>query len=137
MRTDQKSPQSRRDYQYAPHTQSGRALPAGQGQYVSDSPLVAVEREVLADKEGKQQIKKWSYPIEFQAVDFPFATAKPAVPTATAEAMAKKIFDRVGVMPDRPNTDPIVCGQIVKPGAPTYQTPLTFFIAWWLDTDTI
>ena len=71
---------------------------------------------------------------EFKDIDFPFKLAKPQIMEATAAAMALKVFDQIGCLPQFRAPDPIICGQILKPKD---RQPVTFFIAWWLDTKTL
>jgi hypothetical protein len=60
---------------------------------------------------------------------------------ATALAMSKRIFDRIGVVTGK-KEDPVVVGQIIDPRSKSvwHHQPdrmVTFFIAWWLDTRTL
>lgn len=56
-----------------------------------------------------------------------------------AAAMAKKIFDRIGIVPrtqQRLRGDPIVLGQITRKEG--YQTKTaSFLIAWYVDARTL
>jgi hypothetical protein len=73
-------------------------------------------------------------PGEFEDVEFPMTLVKPQVLDATAKAMARKIFDQIGVLPNRrAKGDPILVGLIIPPHR--RHEPLTFFISWWLNTN--
>lgn len=116
--------------------QNSQRLPEGEGEYRNPRPQV-YQREEQRDKpDGKKESVKVFWPDdEFKDIEFPIALAKPALMTKTAEAMARKIFDEVGVAVDRSNWsrrgDPIVLGRIGNPrkGA----SALTCFIGWYFD----
>lgn len=135
VRTDQKRPLEKRG-SWEAGQQRGRLLPPGEGRYVSDAAEVWDRHLPGPEKDGKPTTVKESYARYFREVDFPFKLAKPEILNATAEAMAKKLFDRMGVLPaTRGCGDPVVCGQIIKPGGNHYtEKAITFFVAWWLDT---
>lgn len=120
------------DYEWKDRRQSAQALPQGDGRYVSDVPVVLHEQWLENDKEGKPKIAHWYHAEEFQAVDFPIKFAKGPIIEQTRKAMEAMIFDDIGVMPSRPRKDPIVCGRIIHPDK--HHEPVTFFVAWWLDT---
>lgn len=60
---------------------------------------------------------------------------KPQIIEATGRALSKKIFDWLGVAPSYRAVDPMVIGCIKH--WKKHQGPLHFFVAWWLDTDTL
>lgn len=137
IRTDRKNPNKKLSTsRWERHLQAARMLPVGAGRYVSDSPTV-YQRTFPAYGTGKNEGERTEYWAEqFRDVAFPFGMAKPQVMEATAAAMAMKVFDQLGVLPGTRKPDPIICGQILKPG--NYRpTPVTFFVAWWLDTKTL
>lgn len=101
-------------------------LPVGEGRYVSNRPEIG---------ERKDDEKTTVYPKKFKDVEYPFSLVKPEIIEATAKALKAKIFDRLGVLPARRSADPIVVGQVLPPDP--YGTPVTFFVAWWLDTSTL
>ena len=103
-----------------------RDLPPGEGSYVKPDPLC----NRIADAEDSD--KHRLLPVGLQDADFPFKWVKPQVLSKTAEAMASKIFDEIGMVgaqTGRGCGDPMVIGRIKRPGQ--YQEPLSFFIAWW------
>lgn len=121
----------------------------GDGEYVSSKSLTTQSK--LMDQEYDKESGKltggnyYHFPKTFDPVDFPFKIAKSVVMSETAKAMALKVFDQVGIMggqsgfiPEKAAAtmpDPIVCGQILMPHK--RKAPVTFFIAWWLDTKTL
>lgn len=137
IRTDRRTPDAKRTTMQwgRRHDQSPRLLPAGEGRYVNAQPTV-YQRTYPAADTGKKEDTIEYFAKDFREVNFPFALAKPEVMEATAAAMALKVFDQLGVLPrSMAFADPIVCGQILKPDES--KTPVTFFIAWWLDTRTL
>ncbi len=135
IRTDRKKPAAKvSTSRWDRHLQTPRLLPVGEGRYVSDQP-VTFQRTIPAADSGKDRDVVEYFGKEFAEVDFPFALARPEIVKATAAAMALKIFDQLGALPNSPNNDPIICGQILKPDR--WRTPVTFFVAWWLDTKTL
>ena len=131
IRTKRNNP-ARKDsgYQFDRHLQSAQLLPVGEGRYVSDEPTQASYGDVTDD--GKQVTRY--YADNFRDVDFPFKLARAEIREATDKALELKLFDQLGVLPARHGADPIVCGQILSPGN---RDPITFFIAWWIDTRTL
>ena len=113
----------------------GQLLPEGEGNYINPSQLVKYDYE--ENSHGKQ-IKNY-YPSEYQDVEFPFALVKPQLLSNTKKAITAKIFDRIGsVSPTKKTGDPMIIGQIVKPGTGGgYMEPqvLSFFISWFLEIE--
>lgn len=115
---------------------SAQILPVGEGEYHN----ATVERQVVdtvdqRDKEGKIVTKNVWGNVDWKSVEFPFFPVKPEIIEATGRALSRKIFDWLGVAPQYRTTDPMVVGCIkhYKPSGGT----LHFFVAWWLDTDTL
>lgn len=107
----------------------GSNLAAGEGRYVSENPLGSAAA-YTETKDGKT-IMRWSaWSTDFQDVEFPVNAAKPELMSATAQAMALKIFDEIAVAPNRRGRDPVILG-IVR--GPNYRKQ-HFLIAWYLDT---
>lgn len=111
-------------------------LPVGEGENRS----ATVERHhvdtyEVKDKQGNP-VKKYVYEnVAWKDVDFPFFPVKPQIIEATSRALSKKIFDWLGVAPSYRAVDPMVIG-CIKHWKP-HVGPLHFFVAWWLDTDTL
>lgn len=124
-------------------------LPAGEGRYVDE---IAFTHEItLPEKQGEKWIdvkrqRTGDYDTE---VDFPVVGVRPMIMEATSQAMKSLIFDRIGIANHSGRTqssgqrraDPIVIGQILDPkggGAESWRVkPVSFFIAWWLDTSVL
>lgn len=117
------------------HQQEAKALPAGEGQYVSDLPAVDTyqEKNGKVDASGKALVSTYHYAADFRTVEFPVLMVRPEIIEATHQAMKLRIFDRLGILPaQRHNVDPIIVGQIMRPHI-RYSQPMTFFVAWWLN----
>lgn len=136
IRTDRSIPRRKTStYRWDRRLQAARLMAQGEGRYVSDEPEI-YQRTIPAADSGTEKDVKEYFAKEFRDVAFPFALAKPQIMEATAAAMALKVFDQFGCLPgQRRSADPIICGQILKPDR--WRTPITFFIAWWLDTRTL
>lgn len=133
IRTDRKKPNTTDSGWYGTQfLQKPRLLPEGQGEYVSDRPLIFQRTETVKNNDGTTKEVTHYWPKEFQDVDFPFGFAKPAVLKAASEAMARKLFDQMGVLPiRRRDGDPMIVGQIVHPNKRFEY--VTFFVAWWMN----
>jgi hypothetical protein len=99
----------------------------GYGEYVSPRAKFAwYMRE--ENKDGKIVKFLEEYGQDFiSAIPFPANMAKPEIMSATEEAMARNIFDRICVFPGpRRRIDPIIYGEVSRPG----REALCFLIAW-------
>lgn len=109
--------------------------PSGQGDYVSPQQLLLSESwQEAPSKEGekpKAMVTRWA--SEHGDVDFPFTFAKPDVLVATSEAIQKKIFDEIGVVPRRTGSDPMVIGRVTYK-AGYFRKNIAFLVAWFIDT---
>lgn len=140
IRTARADPKHQCQYDYhGMNAERPDPLPEGEGRYVAATPLPGGKNDQTEyDAVKKEYVptgRKIQYASYYEAVDFPFKLAKPAVLSETVRAMALKVFDQMGVMPRTAAADPMVLGQIISPkrNAP----PVTFFVAWWLDTSTL
>ena len=112
-------------------------LPEGQGRYV-DSEVGSVETEDERTKHDgtKHMVKVYEPMQEFNEPDFPVLAVKPSVLAATQRAMARKVFDEIGmVVNETPQADPIMVGRLRDPRGNRRVT--TFFIAWWMNLQTL
>ena len=133
IRTKRASPMPKgKDYRHGNFDQNSQALPAGQGEYHSPTPLIETDTWTENGKDGKPVNKSWTEAVEYQSADFPFKLAKPEILKATARAMSLKLFDSLGVLPRYHSPDPIIFGKIKSTSQ--LSSPVTFFVAWWLDT---
>jgi hypothetical protein len=111
-------------------------LPAGEGEYHN----ATVERQHVGTVQEKnpqgQLVNKSVFQnVAWKDIEFPFFPVKPEIIAATGKALERKIFDWLGVAPEYRTADPMVIGCIRhwKAG----QKPVHFFVAWWLDVDTL
>ena len=104
--------------------------PIGEGKYVSNESA-GIHRSGPGEPEnGKPTKLYFSEATDFKDVDFPVMAAKPSLMNATQSAMALKIFDEIGVAPNRRGKDPLILGCVKGPQG----KKVTFLIAWYLDT---
>jgi len=107
-------------------------LPAGEGRYVDDR---IPHRDESFDEviDGKTKTVRQFVGDEYDdVVDFPFKGVKPAVLDAVGRAMSLKVFDRISLVRNQ-GTDPIFIGELIDPRGNDRR--VTFFIAWWLNTE--
>lgn len=124
------------------HDQKAQVLAIGEGQYVDPTPVTESYTDQEPDGKGGSKSVTHYYATEYTKADFPFKLARAEIRDATQAAMALGIFDRMGVLPRTRSPDPLVCGEIIVPGQPSYfseesRKAVTFFVAWWLDTKTL
>ena len=113
----------------------GAHLPVGTGRYVDDTLFVRDESYEVSDasrQSGKRKVDLFVTEGFDADIDFPIAVVKPIVMEATQRAMALKIFDKIEVA-GAPRKDPIVLGRVCGDGGKV----ITFFVAWWLDVETL
>lgn len=123
------------------HRADPQALPPGRGRYVDDQVRGYKTTRTITRSDKTTCVVTDFHPTAFnEQIDFPVALVKPVILAATEHAMAWKLFDRIGIVRRDQKSDPIVIGQILKPTGDrshTYvnrPTCVSFFIAWWLDT---
>lgn len=125
--------------------QQPKALPPGEGRYVSPRPVVEGTSDKVPDGKGGEMTQWYWEAVEFRDVAIPVRLVRPEILSATARAMALKVFDEIGLVgPVRPvvtrgfKGDPIIAGRIRHPRYRSHDPRgATFFIAWWLDTRTL
>lgn len=120
------------------HEQSGGVLPQGKGEYRSADPEVYEHQVEYEGRDGKTLTKRETWAENYRDVAFPVALVKPQIMEATSRAMAMKLFDEIGILPvdgRRRGNDPIIMAKINDP-RPS-KDGIYFFLAWWLDPETI
>lgn len=143
VRTDAKKPTQQNQtsdmsWSNPQFTQDAKQLPSGDGEYVN--PVIPKESDSFTaqDNAGKTVTQYTHHTLdEFNDISFPLALAKPVLMSATAEAMAHKVFDEVGVAVDTRwrgsrRGDPILLGRIRNPRSGN-KPDITFFIGWYFD----
>lgn len=113
-------------------------LSEGAGRYESPRQLVTRDYSEFTTEKGTNQVISSCTPVDFDAIEFPFAAAVPVVMNATQAAMSLRLFDRIGIVPQsvRPDQDPIILGQIVRREGGRERV-VSFLIAWHLDFRTL
>lgn len=135
VRTQRRMPLQKDDYIKAQPDLS----PPGQGRYVDDELFSVMVERSRVNKDNTVSKWKVEWPEGFdEAVDLPLRGVKPIILDATQRAMALRIFDQIGVVKAR-KQDPIIVGQIIDPSNNGYhwKKSVSFFIAWWLDPETL
>jgi hypothetical protein len=113
--------------------------PAGRGRYVDDVVFSYPTEETITNKDNTTRKVKHDVPNGYDyEPDIPLRGVKPIILDATARAMALRIFDQIGVVKAR-KQDPIIVGQIIDPdhNGRYWKKTVTFFVAWWLDPETL
>lgn len=115
-------------------------LPAGEGRYVSPNQLVRDSTYTEKNSKGEDVKRYVQVAADLQEVAFPLTAARVEVMQATSAAMALRLFDQIGICPQRVRRgDPLIIGQISMPTPGGYADPqiVSFLIAWYLDLRTI
>lgn len=107
--------------------------PVGAGENVNPFALQNTWREREKDEDGDKVRRHYTESDEHDEVDFPLAMAKPLMLADTSRAMALKIFDELGVLPEGGRGDPMVIGQVKFKNGYTERS-VSFLIAWWVDS---
>ncbi len=141
-RTDKETPRgiyvTSYDYGYNPNLKSleqhPKPLEQGEGEYQNPFPAT---RRCNVGTNDKPEYRYLS--DDWKEMEFPLNMAKPNIMHATDRAMALKIFDDFGVLPNATKkVDPIIVGRIKVPSAGPYTDRIaSFIIAWHLDTSTL
>jgi hypothetical protein len=112
--------------------QSCRVLSPGEGEY--RNPLPTKDTYADTNKEGKEVTMY--YPTELKdELEIPLHLVKPEIMRAVDKARCLKLFDQIGIATDM-HADPIICGQILE-GNSASSKRVTFFVAWYVDLDSI
>ncbi len=144
IRTDSAKPSkmiSVTTYSSVNKEQDSKMLPLGQGDYKNPEPEQRQRTLKSFDEKGKPVLKYETWADHWKDIEFPLNMARPQIMRATSEAMALKIFDEIGVLPDyRRKADPVILGRIYKPQAVVPKRnweSISFLIAWHLRTESL
>lgn len=147
VRVEQASPRTKEGtYPSQVIEAKAQLLGPDRGRYVDESLIVHSGTRPTGKKhsDGTPATERWARAEEYnETPDFPAIMVKPILLDATHRAMALHVFDRIGIINGNTGgslkarrSDPIVVGQILDPRSTTWQPRLvTFFIAWWLNTE--
>lgn len=108
-------------------------LPEGEGDYVSNVPLTNIHSETTVADAGQKRVAYHRDSTALQDVIFPVRAARVEVMSATAEAMAHRVFDQIGICPATRKADPLIIGQILWQKNTYTQRVVSFLIAWHLN----
>jgi len=115
--------------------------PAGVGRYESPVAKMRGNSRTQDDGKGGKEIIKCAFTSEWGDIVFPLRAARPVVMNATAEAMALKVFDQIGICQPVRNTgiqrkgDPLIIGQVLGKREGYSQKCVSFIIAWYLNLE--
>lgn len=132
IRTDRKSPlKIITNSRWENKEQFAQQLSEGTGEYKNPFPVIW-ERTVGSGENSKLE----TYARDWDEFEFPIMMAKPRIMEATTQAMALRIFDRIGIMPAAKKEDPVIIGQIFNK-AGRNEKIVSFMIAWHLNTNVL
>jgi len=110
--------------------------PLGKGEYVDAQPTVG---SVYGTNQKGEECTFW-HADAFEAVAFPFTMVNPEIPKAISRAMALKIFDEVGCLPNRRQGqnrgDPLIIGRITVKNGYSERT-LSFLLGWFMNLEDV
>lgn len=122
---------------YVPSVKADK-LPEGEGEYVDhEMKRKGSHKEEYETSGGHKRETVVSHFQGHAAVSPPATLAKPMLLGALSKALQRKIFDEIGVLPERKGKDPILVGRILDPRDPYNNRHITFLLAWWLDLETM
>lgn len=134
VRTNRENPPDERSERRWPIEVTPAALSIGTGRYVDPQParqhLDTIQKPNY-DGKGTHDVAIYENVDEWADVAIPVRALKPQLIEATGKALQEKIFDALGIAPAYRSADPIIVGQIKH--YDRNKSPLTFFVAWWLD----
>ena len=132
VRTNSKTPRRELDTRAWERDITPPALPVGEGNYVDPRPdRIESETETHTNRDGTTREVMLYENGDWKDIELPVRAMKPQIIEETGKALKLKIFDMLGIAPAYKSADPIIVGQIRQPGS--NKSPLTFFVAWWLD----
>lgn len=113
-----------------------QVLPVEEGRYVGTMPY-GLKGDYEEESGGKNVTKYFFSVTDFTQIEFPIEAARTEVMSATAEAMALRVFDQIGICPQTRKGDPLIIGRILGPGKRWSRKEVSFLIAWHLDLRTL
>jgi hypothetical protein len=137
IRTDKEKPLKMLSYSWSDtHEQKAEMLPASEGEYKNPFPKVWQTKLQEGTKENNWKSSTQYYADDnWKELEFPVQMSKVKIMEATTNAMALKIFDDFGIMPERKREDPIIVARLLDPRSTKYNRRfVTFMVAWHLNT---
>lgn len=111
--------------------QKPEGLSEGEGEYQNPFPQQFERETSTPDKPNLTTY--WAE--HWKELEFPITMGKPRIIEAVNRAMALKLFDDFGIMPERKKEDPIIVARLKDPRGSKYNPRwITFMVAWHLDT---
>jgi hypothetical protein len=112
--------------------QKPEGLSVGEGEYQNPFPQI-MQQQVTPATENKQAVVGY-WADYWKDMEFPVQMAKLKIMEATTNAMALKIFDDFGIMPQERRGDPMILASIYGPKVGYSRKTVTFLIGWHLNT---
>lgn len=145
IRTDKKKPKPDYDYYRCVHNhnfqQEPKLLSEGEGEYKNPQPEVLEGFSKTLDKgTSNERVVTEGWADKWTDLEFPANMARLHVMKAATRAMALKIFDEIGMLPEdyKRNPDPLLIGRLIKPASAKYlRSTVSFMIAWHVSTETL
>lgn len=117
------------------HEQKAESNPAGEGTYKNPFPQAFERTWDTPTKDSPQKTTTAYWAEAWKDLEFPVSMSKVQIMEATTRAMALKIFDDFGIMPERKKEDPIIVARLLDPRSNRYNRRfITFMVAWHLNT---
>lgn len=121
--------------------QEAQVLAQGEGEYQNPNPIIRTGPAQEIQESGGTVTKQPFWADKWDDMEFPANMARLHVMEAATRAMALKVFDEVGFLPEdhKRNPDPVLVGRIIDP-RPQYYGPkrrISFMIGWHIDTRTL
>ena len=117
------------------HEQKAEQLPEGVGDYKNPFPKVWQRQLQKGTQENDWKSITEYWVEEWKDMDFPISMSKVRIMEATTNAMALRLFDDFGIMPERKREDPIIVARLLDPRSTKYNRRfVTFMVAWHLNT---
>jgi len=128
-------------------------LPRGEGRYVHPIPSGTTYQERTSPSTEPARYTQYVTTTgDYKPVDFPMRLVKPRIVNNLTEALARKVFDEVGILPSSvaparrsrtgltagasANPDPMVIGRIFRQDR-GHRISASFLITWWIDANTL
>ena len=119
------------------HEAEPDTLPYGEGRYVGTSVQGHAGSYQEKKKDGTEITRYFFTATDFTDIQFPIECARVEVISASAEAMALRVFDSVGICPQTRRGDPLIIGRILGPKVGYSRKEVSFLLAWHLDLRTL
>ncbi len=140
IRTSKKKPRkytahSRYTWELRIQDQKTNSPPLGEGRFVDPATIDETWETKKKKSDGETETVYHAMADEFDAPQFPMVAVKPQIMEDTSRAMLLKMFDEIGILPERrnKNSDPMVIGRVVLREGYSEKS-ISFLLSWWFDS---